>query len=163
DPRPGEPAAGCFARLAGRVSQWVEAEYAKERVALAWGPPGVVVNPAGSDTLTRSQEPIDGGHDLFTLDWVRGWDDGLRMGLGFVTGEATFALTRRVGKEWSCFWGAVRIYWPGLNPGEDEFRRHPIFFPDQYPPGYAADVELPRDVLRRLAAWANHRFAEAPL
>src|SRR5439155_25645737 len=88
---------------------------------------------------------------------------GLAPVVELSTGDATFALTRRLGKEWSCFWGAVRIYWPGLNPGADDFRRHPIFFPDQYPPGFAADVELPRDVLRRLAAWANHRFAEAPL
>ncbi|HJZ58559.1 MAG TPA: hypothetical protein VKE74_26700 [Gemmataceae bacterium] len=276
DPRPGEPAAGCFSRLAARAMKWVEDEYARERVAVVWGPSGAAFSPTGGDTLTRTHETLDPGHDLFSLDWVRKWDDELRMGLGvelartplglqarvavraiptrpgadvgradvfrpgvvdallaeangliggravpnrvravgqgFIpglvdelldpgralpivlltphpdsnspivdperlleevfglaqvvelsTGEATFALTRRLGKEWSCFWGAVRIYWPGLNPGSDNFRHHPIFFPDQYPPGFEADVELPRDVLRRLAAWANHRFAEAPL
>lgn len=74
---------------------------------------------------------------------------------------STFALTNRVGKEWSCFLGAVRVYWPGLDPETGDFRRHPIFFPDSYPPGPDTDRRLPADILRRIAAAAHVRFADA--
>ena len=78
--------------------------------------------------------------------------------------DTTFALTNCIGKEWSCFYGAIRVYWPGLTADQlnEDFRRHPIFFPDHYPPGDDADVRLPQDILQRLTAWANLRFADAP-
>jgi hypothetical protein len=90
---------------------------------------------------------------------------GLAHVAELTTKDTTFALTDRVGREWSCFHGAVRIYWPGMNPDDPraDFRRHPIFFPDHYPPGPETDTRLPRDVLRRLASAAHVRFADAPL
>lgn len=73
---------------------------------------------------------------------------------------ATFAITHRLGKEWSCFYGAVRVYWPGAAAAGDEFRRHPIYFPDHYPPG--AEDRLLADLFRRIAAAAAVRFADPP-
>jgi len=35
--------------------------------------------------------------------------------VGTVDAEASWELTTRRGKEWSCFNGAVRLYWPGLD------------------------------------------------
>lgn len=87
---------------------------------------------------------------------------GLAHVVELTTKDATFMLTDRVGKEWSCFHGAVRIYWPQPTLGDD-YRRHPLFFPAAYPPGPEADARLPRDVLARLCAAAHARFADAPL
>lgn len=84
---------------------------------------------------------------------------GLAHVAQLVNRDATFALTDRVGKLWSCFHGAARVYWPGAAL-DDTYRRHPIFFPDAYPPGPAAD-RLPLDLLRRVAG--RTRFPDAPL
>ena len=41
-----------------------------------------------------------------------------------VDAEASWALTDRLGEEFTCYWGAVRVYWPRLSLVEDPFR-HP--------------------------------------
>ncbi len=84
---------------------------------------------------------------------------GLAHVVELVNRDATFALTDRVGKLWSCFHGAARVYWPGVTL-DDTYRRHPIFFASDYPPGPAAD-RLPLDLLRRVAG--RTRFPDAPL
>ena len=40
--------------------------------------------------------------------------------------EASWALTEKLGKEWSCFNGAVRLFWP-FRANRDEFRAHPLW------------------------------------
>ena len=42
---------------------------------------------------------------------------------------ATFALTDKVGRELSCYNGAVRIYWPGATMLDDP-RRHTLYLPE---------------------------------
>ena len=75
--------------------------------------------------------------------------------------DATFALTGLVGNLWSCFNGAARVYWPGLNLDESPYR-HPLFFPDKYAhPG--GEEELVNDLFRRVARAGVGRFAESPL
>ncbi|MGK7869543.1 hypothetical protein [Falsiroseomonas sp. E2-1-a20] len=43
--------------------------------------------------------------------------------------EASWELTRRLGREWSCFNGAVRLFWP-FRPDQN-FRTHPLWTFDQ--------------------------------
>lgn len=76
--------------------------------------------------------------------------------------RATFALTNEVGKEWSCFLGAVRVYWPGLDPETDDFRRHWIYFADHIRDAAGRDP-VERQIFRRLVAAGSLRFSEAPL
>ena len=76
--------------------------------------------------------------------------------------DATFALTKRVGKFWSCFNGAARVYWPKLVL-DDSYNRHPIFFPGDYQPGADADERLPLNIHRKVIAAALRRTVEAPL
>jgi hypothetical protein len=38
--------------------------------------------------------------------------------------DASWALTDQLGEAFTCYWGAVRLYWPRLSLGEDPFR-HP--------------------------------------
>ena len=40
--------------------------------------------------------------------------------------SATFALTSLVGRELSCFNGAIRLYWPGLSPKSNPWQ-HPLY------------------------------------
>jgi len=44
--------------------------------------------------------------------------------------EAAWTLTETLGREWSCFHGAVRIYWPGLHLDHDPFY-HPLWTADR--------------------------------
>ena len=76
--------------------------------------------------------------------------------------DATFALTKRVGKFWSCFNGAARVYWPKLTL-DDSYNRHPIFFPGDYQPGEDADERLPLNIHRKVVAATLRRTVEAPL
>ena len=50
-------------------------------------------------------------------------------GLGIVADiddEAAWEMTRKIGKEWSCFNGAIRIYWPNLDRDQSP-RSHPLW------------------------------------
>jgi hypothetical protein len=40
--------------------------------------------------------------------------------------EASWGLTQRLGKEWSCYNGAVRLFWP-FRANRDDFRVHPLW------------------------------------
>lgn len=44
--------------------------------------------------------------------------------------EASWQLTQDLGKEWSCFNGAIRLYWPGSVPTGSPFR-HPLWISDK--------------------------------
>lgn len=44
---------------------------------------------------------------------------------------ASFALTNRIGKRLSVFNGAVRIWWPGLQPDRDDPYDHPLWLADR--------------------------------
>lgn len=39
--------------------------------------------------------------------------------------------TNKVGKEWSCFGGACRVYTPGLSFEDDDVRQHPLYMTDK--------------------------------
>ena len=102
------------------------------------------------------------------LDEVYGLAEVVVIGHRDTTFVLTSALSGRagspeVGKKWSCFHGAARIYWPGLTALDDSFTRHPLFFPTSYPPGPDTDARLPADILRRVASAANLRFPDSPL
>lgn len=45
--------------------------------------------------------------------------------------QATYEWTGLVGKVWSCFLGAVRTYWPGIDMDHDDPTAHPLAFPDR--------------------------------
>lgn len=69
---------------------------------------------------------------------------------------ASFRLTSLIGKQHSCFNGAVRLYWPVAKAGDDVRADRP-FMPEEVR-GEAALV--PERLLRRLAAASAFRFVE---
>ena len=106
--------------------------------------------------------PAESGRPLVAADLVMEELLGLAHVAELASRQATFALTDRVGKFWSCFNGAARVYWPKLTL-DDSYRQHPIFFPGDYPPGADTDERLPLDIHRKVIAAALRRTVEAPL
>ena len=121
----------------------------------------LLLNPARQLPLVVLT-PTESGRPLVDPDRVMDELLGLAHVVELASRQATFALTDRVGKFWSCFNGAVRVYWPKITLDES-YRQHPIFFSDDYPPGADTDDRLPLDVLRKVAAAALRRTVEAPL
>ena len=62
----------------------------------------------------------------------------------------TWALTKQFGKQLSVFWGAIRVYRPGLTKDDDPYRDHPLFLADRLlTPEGAGEISAR---LRRMAA-----------
>lgn len=92
---------------------------------------GLVLHPGIADALSR---------DLVSLAVV-----------GLLDDSAAWRLTRSLGVGWSCYNGAIRLYWPGLDPESDP-RGHPLWTSrrllDDVPDTGAAATRI-RSVLRR--------------
>ena len=121
----------------------------------------LLLNPARQLPLVVLA-PAESGRPLVDAAVVMEELRGLAHVAELSSRQATFALTDRVGKFWSCFNGAARIYWPKLTLDES-FKSHPLFFPGDYPPGPDTDERLPLDIHRKLIAVALRRTVEAPL
>lgn len=71
--------------------------------------------------------------------------------VGVLDESASWRLTRSLGVGWSCYNGAIRLYWPGLDPTSDS-RGHPLWTSrrllDDVPDTSAAATRI-RNVLRR--------------
>jgi hypothetical protein len=63
------------------------------------------------------------------------------------TRDATFALTREVGRPMSCFDGAVRIYWPGWRASQPPFA-HPLFLGERVAASARNDPTRPDSLIR---------------
>jgi len=72
---------------------------------------------------------------------------------------AAFVLSDIVGKELSCYNGAVRLYWPGLTPESDPMG-HPLYLPQTLRQHAEAGQELHRYLFRRLTGISALRYAE---
>jgi len=93
--------------LMTRPMDFVGSRGADEFVAIGWHPnrnlPIVAVSPYEGRMLTEAFA-ADLARDLAGIALVATLDD-----------EASLRLTAVKGKEWSCYSGAVRIYWPRVN------------------------------------------------
>jgi len=121
----------------------------------------LLLNPARQLPLVVLA-PAESGRPLVDAAVVMEELLGLAHVAELASRQATFALTDRVGKFWSCFNGAARIYWPKVTL-DDSYKSHPIFFPGDYPPGDATDDRLPLDIHRKVIAATLRRTLEAPL
>jgi hypothetical protein len=101
------------------------------------------------------------------------WTDRLHVAPGKLQGQllgfaeivalkdkwAAFRLTDEVGRELSCYNGAVRLYWPGLRRDSD-WRDHPLYFPDRLAEMERETGGLGVNLFRFLASVASIRHAE---
>ena len=90
-------------------------------------------------------------------------------GLGLVVqldGEASWVLTSEVGKEWSCYNGAIRIYWPNLTAGSQPLD-HPTWTAQRLLVGAGSTAEASRrirgQVRRRVLAQSAFAVPEPGL
>lgn len=74
---------------------------------------------------------------------------------------ASFELTRALGKPWSCYLGAVRLYRAPFRPESDSFGRHPLILPERMAT-FARDTGVPLAVHLSLLA-ARESLGPAPL
>jgi hypothetical protein len=72
----------------------------------------------------------------------------------------SFALTESVGRDYTCFNGAVRLYWPGFEIGSNPWD-HPLYFPDRVRRLEFEGRPLKRHFFEMLASVASFRFREA--
>lgn len=71
---------------------------------------------------------------------------------------AGYALTEEVGKMYSCFNGAVRLYWPDFNPSEAPYS--PVYIPDRVA---QLGSQLVEATFKQLAAISAFRFLPGPV
>ena len=71
---------------------------------------------------------------------------------------AGFALTDEVGKQLSCYNGAVRVYWPRFDLGADPFA-HPLWLPPQIH-DFGSSEGFARFLMRMGAGVASFRYVE---
>ena len=69
---------------------------------------------------------------------------------------ASWELTNRLGREWSCYNGAVRLFWP-FKFNRDNFRAHPLWTLDRIM-GQSDDAVEARDIFRNML---SRRLIEA--
>jgi len=129
--------------------------------AVPWLLDELLLNPARQLPVVVLA-PAESGRPLVDAALVMDELLGLAHVAELASRQATFALTDRVGKLWSCFNGAARIYWPKLTL-DGSYKSHPIFFPGDYPPGDETDDRLPLDIHRKVIAATLRRTVEAPL
>lgn len=67
-----------------------------------------------------------------------------------ISEKGSWELTRLHGREWSCYNGAVRLFWP-FRAGDNDFRSHPLWTLDQLLSRADSEVRA-RDGLRRVIA-----------
>lgn len=128
-------------RVFGR-SFAVEADEVPELESLMAAPerrlPIVIVSELLGETLAGDlHERL--GHDLCGLAHT------VRL-----SHEASWELTRRLGREWSCYNGAVRLLWP-FGSGRNDPRAHPLWTVDQLLQR-ADDAPRARDRIRGVIA-----------
>ncbi len=69
--------------------------------------------------------------------------------------DAGWELSRRVGGRLSCYWGAVRLYWPGFDSGTSRAYEHPVWLSQRI------RAAGPKDVIDEIAEIISERASEA--
>ena len=80
--------------------------------------------------------------------------------------QASWRITRRKGKEWSCYSGSIRLFWPSLADDKSPYR-HPLWTARRLLEG-ASDTEVAADRIRRqlrrrILGQSAFSVSEAPL
>ncbi len=106
--------------VSSSAASYLGGPQANELVKLIWNPnrklPVVIVSE--SDGFTLHPDILDRlAYDLSGIAHV-----------GLIDTDAAWRITQLRGKEWSCFWGAVRLYWP-MSGQDANPRHHPFWAP----------------------------------
>ncbi len=79
---------------------------------------------------------------------------------------ASWRITRRKGKEWSCYGGAIRLYWPGIGAGSGPYE-HPLWTTRRLLSGVvdteSAAMRIRSQLRRRILGQSAFAVSEAPI
>jgi hypothetical protein len=103
-----------------------------------------------------------------------GWDDnplvdagelqdklaGLALVAELKTKWAAFELSNAVGPMYSCYNGALRIYWPGFKGGPDDPQEHYLYLPAQLQKLQGKNSSVARLLFRHFSAVAAFRYTD---
>ena len=70
-----------------------------------------------------------------------------------------FAFTEAIGRDYTCFNGAIRLYWPGFQDGANPWD-HPLYLPDKIYRLEAEERPIQKYLFRMMASIASFRFRE---
>jgi hypothetical protein len=71
---------------------------------------------------------------------------------------SSFELSEQIGKIWSCYRGAVRLYWPGFDPKNQSRQFHPLWLADDLD----SDEQFDKHLLSLISAVASTRIGYDP-
>jgi hypothetical protein len=71
---------------------------------------------------------------------------------------AAFALTDSIGKTYSCYNGAIRVYWPGFDPAGSPYS--PVYLPEHL---LQVGDRITEDLFRQFAGISAFRFVRGPV
>lgn len=127
-------------------------------IALAWDPGRSVPIVAVSDEYGSVLHPgivQQLADDLAGLAIVASLDP-----------QGSWRVTRRKGKEWSCYSGAIRLFWPRIAEGDSPYR-HPLWTPtrllDSMPDTETAAERIRRALRRRILGQSAFAVSDSPL
>jgi hypothetical protein len=98
---------------------------------------------------------------IFPIEWIRIATLGTTH-IAVITGPASYRLTNALGKEFSVFRQAIRIYRPGLNVDQHQPFQHPLFLADKIRSWEGAGAQAFADYLiaRAIGTTASDRERE---
>jgi hypothetical protein len=71
--------------------------------------------------------------------------------------DVAWAITKSLGREWSVFNGAIRLFMPGMNPDTENYRKHPIWLKGSQPADRQGWSAFRNRLLDRLLAISSAR------
>jgi hypothetical protein len=71
--------------------------------------------------------------------------------------DVAWAITKSLGREWSVFNGAIRLFMPGMNPDAEDYRKHPICLKGSLPTDRQGWSVFRNRMLDRLLAISSAR------
>jgi len=86
---------------------------------------------------------------------------GLAEVVSLHDGEASWELTKQIGQKFSCYNGAVRIYWPGLNTKMDNPFNHSLWIHDRIVE--QGSVNFIKHIYNHLCLRVGRAFGESPV
>lgn len=127
-------------------------------ITLAWDPARSVPIVAVSDEYGSVLHPG-------IVDKLAGDLAGLAI-VARLDPMASWRVTRRRGKEWSCYSGAIRLFWPRIAESDSPYR-HPLWTPTRLlssmPDTETAAERIRRELRRRVLGQSAFAVADSPL
>ena len=113
-------------------------------------------NPDRTQPLVVISVERHTSHPMVSPERVAGRLGDLAQVVALADGNAAWALSQRVGGLLSCYWGAVRLYWPGFDSKTSRAYEHPVWLAQRI------RATSPEEVVEEIAEAISRRQGKAP-